>query len=255
MNKKVMDREFLRDVVEEYNRVNLLLGESSISFMNHGYSPSYKIISEDDFIFKNQISLYLNMFDGIDSKDKRILEVGCGRGGGISSIKKYLETDKLFACDINKLNIEYCKNNHDKSIEFKVSDAHKLEYPDSFFDILVSVESSHCYHGPKLFFSEVHRVLKPGGIFLYTDCGKNIKRFSTEASMFTVIKKEDITENVRQSCLEDYEKWKLLILDEKIKEKFTRIALSQAEEYGKGSDLYLKYIAINKGLGDENEQT
>jgi ubiquinone/menaquinone biosynthesis C-methylase UbiE len=252
---KQISNEFLRDVVEEYNKVNLLLGKSNISFMNHGYSPSSEIISEDDFIFKNQISLYLNMFSGIDYKGKTILEVGCGRGGGISAIKKYLDIDKLFACDINKLNIEYCKNNHDKSIEFKVSDAHKLEYPNSFFDILISVESSHCYHEPKSFFSEVSRVLKPGGIFLYTDCGKNIKRFSTEASMFTDLQKEDITKNVRQSCLEDYEKWKLLILDEGIKEKFTRIAFSQAEEYGKESEMYLKYIATNKGLEDKNEQT
>jgi ubiquinone/menaquinone biosynthesis C-methylase UbiE len=255
MNKKTIHREFLRDVVEEYNRVNLLLGESNINFMNHGYSPSYEIISEDDFIFKNQISLYLNMFDGIDSKGKTILEVGCGRGGGISAIKKYLDTDKLFACDINELNIEYCKKNHDKSIEFKVSDAHKLQYPNSFFDILISVESSHCYHGLKSFFSEVSRVLKPGGIFLYTDCGENIKMFSTESSMFTDIKREDITKNVRQSCIEDYEKWKLLILDEGIKEKFTRIALLKSEDYENGSDMYLKYIAINKSLGDNSEQT
>ncbi len=250
-----MQHEFLRDVVQEYDRVNMLLGDSSIDFMNHGYSPSYEIISEDDFIFKNQISLYLNMFDGIDSKDKKILEVGCGRGGGIAAIKKYLDTDKLFACDINKLNIEYCKNNHDNSIEFKVSNAHKLDYPDNFFDILLSVESSHCYYLPKLFFSEVSRVLKPGGVFLYTDCGKNIKIFGPEVLDFTNIKKEDITKNVRESCLEDYEKWKLLMLDEDIKEKFTRIALSQSEEYSKGSDMYLKYIAINKGLGDRNEQT
>jgi len=250
-----MSPEFLTDVMQQYNRINILFGDSSIDFMNHGYSPSYEIISEDDFIFKNQISLYLNMFEGIDSKDKKILEVGCGRGGGISAIKKYLDTDKLFACDINRLSIEYCKNNQDNSIEFKVSDAHKLDYPDNFFDILVSVESSHCYHLPELFFSEVSRVLKPGGVFLYTDCGKNINKFGSEVSEFTDIKKEDITKNVRESCLEDYEKWKLLILDEAIKEKITGIALEKSKEYSKGSGMYLKYIATNKDLEDINEQT
>ena len=250
-----MNREFLRDVIQEYNEVNMLLGNTGVNFMNHGYSPSSEIISEDDFIFKNQISLYLNMFEGIDSKGKKVLEVGCGRGGGISAIKKYLDTDKLFACDINKLNIEYCKNNHDDSIEFKVSDAHKLDYPDSFFDIVLSVESSHCYHLPKLFFSEVSRVLKPGGIFLYTDCGRNIKRFSSEVSEFIDIKEENITENVKQSCLEDYEKWQSLILDEDIRKKFTTIARLKSEEYATGSDMYLKYIAINKNLGDIDEQT
>lgn len=246
--------ESIASVIEEYNKVNFLLGESNINFMNHGYSPSYKTISENDFIFKNQISLYLKVFEGVDFEGKTILEVGCGRGGGISAVKKYLNVGKVYACDINNMSIEYCKNNHDSCIEFKVSNAHKLDYPDSFFDILVNVESSHCYNTPKLFFKEVFRVLKPGGMFLYSDCGNNIKKFNPEKSGFMCIKKEDITENVRQSCLEDYEKWKLLILDEKIKEKFMNIALTMSEEYAKKSDMYLKYTLVSKKIGNSDEQ-
>ena len=40
-----MDREFLRDVIQEYNEVNMLLGNTGVNFMNHGYSPSSEIMS------------------------------------------------------------------------------------------------------------------------------------------------------------------------------------------------------------------
>jgi ubiquinone/menaquinone biosynthesis C-methylase UbiE len=242
----MISNAFLKDVIEEYDNINLLLDKSGISFMNHGYSPAPKTVSEEDFIFKNQISLYLKMFENIEIKNKSILEIGCGRGGGIASVLKYLEAGNLFACDLNQLNIEHCKTVHDPRIDFKVSDAHELEYDDSSFDIVLSVESSHCYAFPELFFNEVYRVLKPGGLFLYTDCGDNIKTFENNSLIFKNITKEDITENVRQSCIEDYQKWQTLILDEKIKNKFTGIALLLSNEYAKEKNMYVKYVAQKK---------
>ena len=249
----MVDISLLEQTIKEYNNANVLLKDSNIGFMNHGYLPSDVNILEEDFLFKNQISLYLNMFKDIDTENKKVLEVGCGRGGGLSAVSKYLNIKDLFACDINSFNIDYCKKTYDSKISFKVSDAHSLDYESGEFDIVLSVESSHCYHSPELFFNEVRRVLKNDGKFLYADCGLNIKSFKEYSGLFKNITEENITENVRQSCLEDYEKWKLLILDKDIKEKFTGIALLKSEEYANGSDLYLKYIATNKNLGEDNE--
>ena len=95
---------------DEYTKLNITFGNSPLDFMNHGYAPSLNIIDDEDYIFKNQISLYLQMFDNIDMKNKNILEIGCGRGGGISAIQKYLNPKELYACDLNYMNIEYCIN-------------------------------------------------------------------------------------------------------------------------------------------------
>ena len=45
----------------------------------------------------------------------------------------------------------------------------KLPFDDHSFDVVYNVESSHCYSDMSQFVHEVHRVLKPGGYFAWTD--------------------------------------------------------------------------------------
>jgi ubiquinone/menaquinone biosynthesis C-methylase UbiE len=52
---------------------------------------------------------------------------------------------------------------------FKKGFAEKLEFPDQSFDSVVNVESARCYADIQGFFKEVHRVLRPGGNFLFAD--------------------------------------------------------------------------------------
>jgi SAM-dependent methyltransferase len=50
-----------------------------------------------------------------------------------------------------------------------VGDAGRLPFGDGSFDAVINVESSHCYGNISAFLSEVRRVLRPGGRFLYAD--------------------------------------------------------------------------------------
>ena len=54
-------------------------------------------------------------------------------------------------------------------LAFEVGDAERMPFPDASFDAVVNVESSHCYPSMPAFLSEVRRVLRPGGHFLYAD--------------------------------------------------------------------------------------
>ena len=47
--------------------------------------------------------------------------------------------------------------------------AESLPLGDASVDVLVNVESSHCYGNFQKFIAEVHRVLKVGGVFLFAD--------------------------------------------------------------------------------------
>ena len=55
------------------------------------------------------------------------------------------------------------------NLSFAQGDAENLPCEDSSFDAVVNVESSHCYGSMDRFLSEVRRVLKPGGYFLWAD--------------------------------------------------------------------------------------
>ena len=48
-------------------------------------------------------------------------------------------------------------------------DAQNLDIPDASFDAIINVESSHRYPDMNSFLSQVSRILKPGGYFLFTD--------------------------------------------------------------------------------------
>lgn len=228
-----------------YDSLNSLFGSTNIDFMNHGYFPPSSLIKKENEIFKNQKSLYLSLFENIKTQDKSILEIGCGRGGGINTLNKYFTFSSVSACDINKENIKYCKKNFLNNIDFKVSDALSLDYADKSFDIIINVESSHCYEDFSKFFLEVKRVLKPGGIFLYTDCGDTIQNFPQFFYLFKNIVRQDITKHVADACFDDIKNFNNLNIKEEIKNWLISLSVFKYNEYSLKNNQYIKYICFD----------
>lgn len=233
----------MADSDEFFTNHNAFLESTNVDFMNHGYYPPHDFIKKEDQDFKNQLSLYFSLFDNLKFKNKNILEVGCGRGGGIKALIKYFNFKEVHACDLNEKNIEYCKTNNDTNIKFKVSDAQNLDYPDNYFDIIINVESSHNYENFPLFFNEVKRVLKPDGIFLYTDNGPAIYQFPNFFYLFKNIIRTDITDNVANACKDDIENFKNLKIKEDVKEWLINLATKvYYEEYSWHRTKFIKYV-------------
>jgi ubiquinone/menaquinone biosynthesis C-methylase UbiE len=231
------------DPDEFYTNINEFFESTNVNFMNHGYYPSHDFIKKEDIDFKNQLSLYLSLFDNLKIENKNILEIGCGRGGGIKGISKYFNFKEIHACDLNQENIKYCKTNNKTNINFKVSNAEKLTYEDNYFDIVINVESSYNYENYPLFFNEVKRVLKPNGIFLYADLGTTIHYFSTFFYLFKNIIRTDITENVANACKDDIENFKNLKIRENVKDWLVHLAESKYyKKYSLSNNQYIRYI-------------
>jgi len=143
-------------------------------FLNYGYSNEgefdYFQLKEEDKADKYSIQLYAHAsrhhkFEGTD-----VLEVGSGRGGGAYFLSRYFKPKSYVALDINQKTVDFCnKTLKADGLSFVQGEAEKLPFEDESFDAVVNVESARCYGDIPKFFSEVKRVLKPGGKFCFID--------------------------------------------------------------------------------------
>ena len=180
--------------------------KAEVIFMNYGYSKDkYKIIlSEKDEKFRYSAQLYDFVARSVDIKGQDILEVGCGRGGGLSYINRYLSPNSATGLDLNKSAIEFCKKYYSReNIKFLQGNAQRLNFQDDTFDVVINVESSHRYPKMDRFLKEVYRVLKPGGYFLFADFRHEdaLEKLNVQLknSNFTLVKDEIITTNVLEA--------------------------------------------------------
>ena len=181
---------------------------AEVIFMNFGYSNDDHKIKLDESDEKNRysIQLYHLVATGVDIKGKDILEVGCGHGGGLSYINRYLAPGALTGVDLNKKAIEFCKTHYsNEAIEFLQANAQNLNFQDNTFDVVINIESSHRYSQMDLFLHEVYRVLKPGGFFLFADFRNKIElaklAMQLKKSDFHLVKDERITHNIVKALI------------------------------------------------------
>ena len=146
--------------------------KSDITFMNYGYSNNNReiLLQKNDLKNKYSAQLYDYVANNVDIKGTDILEVGCGRGGGLSYINRYLLPKTVTGLDLNSKAIKFCRKNYSgEKNTFLQGNAQMLKFEDNSFDVVINVESSHRYNQMNKFLDEVYRVLRPGGYFLLAD--------------------------------------------------------------------------------------
>ena len=177
-------------------------------FMNYGYAPSEGepplTLEEGEEMNRFSIQLYHYLALKAPISGSEVLEVGCGRGGGASHIKKYLSPKKMIGLDIAHNAIKLCNDNHaEDGLSYMQGSAEAIPFHDESFDVVINVESCHAYGSVPKFLSEVKRVLRPGGYFLCTDIrsphGMNTLKTNLIDSKLQLIEEDDITDNVRKA--------------------------------------------------------
>jgi len=125
-----------------------------------------KVVSEELF---SQIEL---------CSDSRVLDLGCGLGG---TCRLIAENKGCFVegIDYSEQHINTAKSlskllELDDKTRFTQGDATQLPYPSEQFNLVVTQHVQMCIEDKKQLYSEVKRVLKKGGRFIYYDVlGKN----------------------------------------------------------------------------------
>ena len=155
-----------------YNFISNRFKDDYFKFMNYGYYNEELVITldKDDELERYPIQLYHQLCIQVELKDKVIVEVGCGRGGGANFIARYHKPKLITGVDLSPNAVSLCNKSYNlDNLNFLVGDSAKLPFEDNSVDVILNVESSHCYPSIPDFISEVCRVLKPGGHFLYCD--------------------------------------------------------------------------------------
>jgi ubiquinone/menaquinone biosynthesis C-methylase UbiE len=117
-------------------------------------------------------------------RGERVLDVGCG-GGYLSRLLALAvgEEGRVTGIDPSAAAIEYARRKAPGNCEFTVGVAQHLDQPDESFDLVTSTLAVH--HIPRdvraAAFTQLYRVLRPGGRLLVADFRPGGRRFSLHA--------------------------------------------------------------------------
>lgn len=172
---------------------------------NYGFAPAFGENPE-----RFQLQMYAELYDLLRTSGQpatgRLLEISCGRGGGLDHLVKLCKYQvDAVGLDFSMNAVTFCKARYvgpDDPL-FVRGDALHLPFNDGIFDIVVNVEASSAYGDEGAFFREVHRILRPNGRFLYADSRSRRRLSSVEqllhesgfAGRFI-----DVTKNVVSAC-------------------------------------------------------
>jgi ubiquinone/menaquinone biosynthesis C-methylase UbiE len=156
-----------------YRFLSRLLIRDDVLFLNYGYEedpPMALPLAASDEPDRFAIQLYHRTATQVDLSGKKVLEVSCGHGGGASYLMRALHPASYTGLDLNTVGIKFCRNRHNlPGLDFVEGNAESLPFPDQSFDAVINVEAAIHYPDFARFLTEVARVLRPGGHFLYAD--------------------------------------------------------------------------------------
>lgn len=106
---------------------------------------------------------------------RSLLDYGSGSGLHINLWKKLFPSSDLFFCDISSVALKKLKG---KYPEFKNNcrevKNNKAPFKNDFFDVIVSIEVMEHVENLDKYLKDIYRLLKPGGIFVWTTpCANN----------------------------------------------------------------------------------
>ncbi|QTE30852.1 class I SAM-dependent methyltransferase [Pengzhenrongella sicca] len=210
--------------------------EPGWAFMNYGYapvgagaglgaSPQVELDPRDE-PDRYCIQLFRHALAGTEVRGADVLEVGSGRGGGAAHVSRYLHPRSTTGLDFSRRAVELSRRHRrGPGLSFVAGDAQAMPFAAESFDVVVNIESSHCYASMDAFLAEAHRVLRPGGVLAWADlrdaAGLATLHAQLARSPLRCEAELDITANVLRAMELDNER-KLALIDAWIPRGFQR---------------------------------
>lgn len=98
--------------------------------------------------------------------EARVLDVGCGSGWATRLLADYAFEGRVTGIDISDEMVQLAReSSKDRAnVDFEVASAEQLPFADNEFTHAFSMESLYYYRNIPKALSEIHRVMKPGGL-------------------------------------------------------------------------------------------
>ena len=184
-----------------------------LSTFNYGYAPYDDSVAELWPNEPHQIQLYAEVAKAVQGAARapepaRLLEVCCGRGGGLAYLHATLSPQVTIGIDRSLTALRHRRNGAAAIVHVQ-GHALQLPLPEASIDLAVNVEA--LVDLPKLpFLAEICRVLAANGIFAVADtmphgpeaCHLGLIDLGRKSGL-QVVSFRDITMNVCEACRND----------------------------------------------------
>lgn len=225
-----------------------------LAFLNFGFADQAELATDVDLAHLEALCrrLYEVVLTPFPTAG-RVLEIGCGRGGGAALLLEGRLALNYLGLDLSREHVLACRRRFSSQprAQFAVADAARLPVLDARFDVAMSVEACHHFADLDVFYAEVRRALRPGGWFLLAGIWQaghdSTERFDRHG--FRVVECSDITANVVESLTRTSALRQQFVESLDLPERFRPFLMSWAGVRGSGSHeelasrlrVYLRY--------------
>ena len=174
--------KFFKDIPDLFLEDGNSLTKIQSDFYNDVKFPNYDDVEDfGSLLDKSRRSIFVKKLDDEIPMGSNILEAGCGTGQLSIALSRYAR--QIYGIDLSKGSLieakQFINSNDIKSVHLFRMNIFKLFFEENTFDVIISNGVLHHTYNPKLAFSKLVRVLKPGGIIvigLYHRYGRIIQK-------------------------------------------------------------------------------
>ena len=174
--------KFFKDIPDLFLEDGNSLTKIQSDFYNDVKFPNYDDVEDfGSLLDKSRRSIIVKKLDDEIPMGSNILEAGCGTGQLSIALSRYAR--QIYGIDLSKGSLieakQFINSNDIKSVHLFRMNIFKLFFEENTFDVIISNGVLHHTYNPKLAFSKLVRVLKPGGIIvigLYHRYGRIIQK-------------------------------------------------------------------------------
>lgn len=207
MMNKAQAVEILRNIglLHISDRIKYLYHKTKNKAMNQKFkAENPQVLLPPDYLMYEsfQLNYPLYYFDGKQNAEElvetfkkytslsaaKVLDWGCGPARVVRHIPEILGSNsEIHGTDYNQQSINWCSK-HIKNVTFNRNELRPpLKYQENYFDIVYSISifthlSEEMHHA---WAKEIHRIIRPDGIFLTTTHGEHFKAKLTPKEVLT----------------------------------------------------------------------